>query len=301
MQWERRKTLKNRGAWLAARRIGASDVAKILGVSQWGTSWDVWCRLTGRGKAKEATAVQARGIRWEPIVMHLYGGEVAQPVRAAEPNAIWQGPESWATCTPDGYVEDDFAGWGCVEAKTDRVGLWGKSQTIERWAEGTEDIVRPDYALQCYWQAWVCDAPFVDLTVLLPFYELRTYRIVRDLETERVLIDTVGEWYARHVTTDTPPDIDASGACADYLAERFRDTTGQRRIATPDEAALAMAYHTAVEEKKHYEKERLRLRSELLQAIGSDAGIVFGPNHKARATVTRTLSGSVYPKVYLPK
>jgi predicted phage-related endonuclease len=277
-----------RSEWAKARRIGASDVAKILGVSPYGGPWDVWMRLHGRDTRGPMTDDQARGHLWEPTVIDLYRRSTGFDVRAVEGEPILiDGPEPWSTVSPDGFVLD--AGeTGLCEAKTDRFGgHWGESREVERWDHAAlEGVIRPDYALQCYAQMFGADVPFVDLVVLLPFYELRSYRLWRDPDVEAELVDTLGAWWRQHGEPGgAPPDIDGSRSCSTWLSERFR-APAEPRAATAREAELALRHAQLSAAIKQAEDERRLVGNELLASLdGAKAVDLSALAPKARATV----------------
>jgi hypothetical protein len=281
--------LDSRTAWERARRIGSSDVAKILRkpdgtpISPYGTEWDVWLRLTKRNRRQRREGqAQARGTRWEPIVLHLYAEETRRPVKRPPPFVLWDGPDSWATSSPDALTRDGSAR-GVVEAKTDvHVDDWGEPGIIERWGAGCERIVRPDYALQCYHLARGLGADYVDLAVLLPYYGLRVYRIVRDESVEAELVEVLGEWYRRHVEFDEPPAIDGSDACRAYIASRFKVALEDHRPGTWVEAAVAQRIQWATAAMKILETQLAVDRNWLLNSIGDAAGLVWGEDGERR-------------------
>jgi predicted phage-related endonuclease len=279
--------------WLAARRIGASDVAKILGVSSWGTGWDVWTRLTGQAPPRGPETVdQARGHLWEPVVIDLYGRQFGVDARPAPPGTLIEGPEDWCTISPDGFVFDEV-GVGLVEAKTDRVGgHWGESTEIERWTPEGEDLVRPDYALQCYAQMFGADVPFVDLVVLLPFYELRSFRLWRDPVVEAELVAELRGWWDRHVVGREAPDVDGSKACSAWVSERFRVPAPPRK-ATEDEVELAARIGALDRAAKSAKAERDELANRLLLSMDGAKSIdLSGLAPKAKAVVVAPSASS---------
>ncbi len=243
---------RDRASWLRGRRIGASSVASILGVSPFRGPWDVWLELRGEAKDRPANADQLRGHRWERRVLEDYELESGNRVSVPSRPSIWTGPNPWETATPDGFALDERNGLGVVEAKTDRIGKsWGESAELDRWEDGAELVVRPDYAIQCYWLARCTGAPWVDLAVLLPFYELRTFRLWSDPATEEALAAAVARWYRRHVEQGEEPDRDASEACRDHARARLT-ARGKRplRVATGELADLVEAFDAARRAKK---------------------------------------------------
>lgn len=276
---------RSRDGWLSRRRIGSSDVAKILGLSSFGTGFDVWTRLSGRARPRAPqTEDQTRGHEWERTALLAYGEqtETIREVLAPGPYDLHVGPEAWATATPDGYARDEFAGWGLVEAKTDRHagGKWGESGDVPEWNAAAAERVRPDYAVQVYHQLWVTGAPWCDLVVLGPFYDLRRYRIWRDPLVEEQLLEALREWVRRYLVEDVPPPLDGSDAATEYLSDRFRLSTAGTRPATVGEVHLATLYNAAGESIRVAESTRKQAAQLLLGAIGHGTGLTIGDTGK---------------------
>jgi putative phage-type endonuclease len=61
-------------AWLESRRkrIGASDVPIIMGVSEWATPYQLWLEKTGRSEPKGSNFAMERGLQAEPKIQELY-------------------------------------------------------------------------------------------------------------------------------------------------------------------------------------------------------------------------------------
>jgi predicted phage-related endonuclease len=281
MLWRTAIDCETERGWLARRRIGSSDIAKILGRSSFGTSWDVWRRLHGLATPRPATEAQTRGHAWERTCLVQYGESQPQITEVRAPGRwdLHQGPEPWATASPDGYAYDhELATWGLVEAKTDRnADHWGEPGIVARWDDEAAARVRSDYALQVYWQLWVVGAPWCDLAVLLPFYDLRVYRLVRDREVEAALVDTVGAWVQRHVVEGHEPLLDGSDAASSHLADRFfRSSASALRPASVAEAAIAYEYERAKVARDVAEQQRRHAAQMLVLAIGEGKGLTIG-------------------------
>lgn len=290
----------DRASWLAARGVGASDVAAILGIGGRAedephrTAWDVWARLTDQAGPPHETEAMARGRRWEPLVLGCYRGETGNRIEV-RPHMLGRHPtHKWATASPDALVLDGFEAGkvvGGVEAKTDASparAAWGDSTQIPRWDDQAARLVRPDYALQAYWQAWVCGFAFVDLCVLLPWYDFRVFRLHADFEVFAALEEQIGRWHRRHVVNGEPPSIDGSDACLDWLRDRFPGGEG-RRLATEDEAGMVRRYAALKAATRAAEDEVRDLRARLLDAAGNSDRIDLTDGPKPpRLTVIRS-------------
>lgn len=286
MNWSGARSYRSREAWLAARRLGSSDAAAILGVSSMRGPWDVFLDLQGRAPKPES-ADQARGKRWEIRVLEDYAYETGRRVLLLPGWTMWTKPDrNWSTSTPDALAEDGGE-LGLVEAKTDRrSSRWGPSTEIERWETGAELVVRPDYALQCYHQLWVTGAPWVDLAVMLPTYELRVYRLWPDPSVERELAEQLGAWWERHIVGGIAPDPDESDACRAAAAERIAVAGLKRppRPATKEEADLVLWLFHARRVHKANKAEDRRLTNLLASRLEpGDSGLDLRPHARGRA------------------
>lgn len=290
-----------REAWLAARagstagpRIGASEVASILGVAgAFKSAWDIWAEKTGALPAVAPTAAEARvlsrGQRWERMVLAEYGEtsglDVMEPGEAlGQPGAlvmVRHAAEEWATCSPDAVVLDPRYGQGYGEAKTDIAGEWAREDvTLERADAYREDIAPPAKIAQCYWQIEVSGVPFVDLVCLLPRYEVRVVRVMADPGYQREILDIVGEWRERHVIRGEAPPVDGSEACGRYLARRYPGRGKDTRAATPEEAAILRELADTKALRKELEEREDVLANQLHAALGDTYGVTLDSGAK---------------------
>lgn len=268
----------SREEWLRSRRIGASDVAAIVGKSPYRTAWDVWLRLTGQARPDHPTEAMVRGVKMEPRVLALYAEQTGLPCRRTPPFTTWvRDDRPFLSATPDALTLDGGRRGG-VEAKTDvHVAEYGEPCVIERWSPEAATVMRPVYALQSYSQLAVLEElAFVDLAVELPFWDLRVYRFERDRAVEEALVETVRAWYERHVVDREPPEIDASYECRGYLADAFRGGAKDLREGTEDELALARQIATADAQIKALKESRDLAANELMALVGEAGGLTFG-------------------------
>lgn len=270
-------TAASREEWLGHRRIGSSDVAKILSVSTWGTAWEVWRRLHGDPVPDIDDPDRLRGRRWERRVLEDYADTQQATVTLLEPHTTFLGPTEWASASPDALVLVGDRRVGGVEAKTDAMGerKWGEPCEIRGWEPGTESIVRLDYALQAYHQAWVADLEWVDLAVLLPRYELRVFRLYRDAAIEEDVVGRLQDWYDAHVIGGREPTIDTSDACRAWLVARMTKAT-EIREADPRQVIALDEFRKARRLRKEWEQREKQYSAYLLGEMPDVAGLRHG-------------------------
>lgn len=272
-----RRTFATRSEWLAARRIGSSDVAPILGLSTYRGPSDVYERLVVGTPDTGDSADAARGRLLEPRVLREWSRATGTALLPQEPHTLYIRDE-WASASPDALAADGRV----VEAKTDRFrDRWGEPLTIERWSPEAATVVRRDYYLQVSHQLYVLDRDVADLAVLLPgddpfLPELRIYTIRRDLEVEEALVGTLRAWWQDHVVARVPPPPDGTDAASRLLARQQRQ--GSRK-ATGPEVQLAAAYATARRNAADWEAHRKTLGQQLVNLAGDASRLELPRGH----------------------
>lgn len=123
------------------RRLGATDCAKLLGVSKYGNAGDVFNRIVLGIKTKVNKQMQ-RGTAYEPEVRRRYVEATGAQLQVfvARPLIVEHPAHHWATSSPDDITVD---------------GVLCEYKTTSRWAKGWSDGPPIDYTLQCQWSLWV--------------------------------------------------------------------------------------------------------------------------------------------------
>lgn len=296
-----------RGPWLAARRIGSSDVPRILTragrpLSPYGGPRDVQRRLLGEPiEDEDPDPDRVRGSKWEPVVIAAAQAETGRRIRRVAPHTLYDGPEPWVTVSPDSFVEDLEVGEvGIGELKTDARFRWGPSRVVERWDASLATEIREDHAYQAYYQAWALGMPWTELIVLLPFYDVRVYRLVRDPDLEAAMVSILAAWYDRHILAGEPCAPDQRDRDAS-LIERTRpmDARGSMsmRPATPSEAQLAQQLDLATQLRDHNEMWRRAMSLQLVEKIGRARGLMLDRDGRRRVHVVRRDGAVPYAQI----
>ena len=267
-------------------RLGASEVAAVLGLSPWRTPFGVWAAKCGGLESAAETPVTRGGHYLEAGLLRWLGDEVgAAAVVLGEPfdgPAVVHPGGRWphVSAHPDGYVLVAGA-WLCAEVKTAR-------QAAE-WGDGPDDV--PAH----YWLQAQVQATLAGLGVRLGAYlalreEFRVYALTPDPETLAEALDRAEDWWLRHVVGDLPPDIDGSDDARRWLLARHPVHRSPLRAATAVEAELVRALADAKEDRKGAEAEEARLSALVQAAIGDAEGIQLDGG---RATWKAQSSGRV--------
>jgi putative phage-type endonuclease len=240
--------------------IGGSDVAAILGISPWRTSWDVWAEKTGRldmAQRKTSAAADA-GNRCEPIVLDWAEERLG--------TSLWRNMRyeyaPWLQAQCDGIVT---ANGRPVEAKTA-----GGGALDPAWGEEGTDMVPDYYLVQTTVQMLCTGADMAHLAALLGGrgLEFRMYAIPFNAALGDAILGHCEAFWHRHVLADTPPP--ESGPSPEIA--RFVRRVPNKVVTIP--AAHMAAFVVARDEAKTWQ-ERLdnakkTIRADLLDA---EAGV----------------------------
>lgn len=133
--------------WLAWRNggIGSSDIAKIMGISPWGTGLDVYNEKAGISKEKKKTWAMNRGTNYEAEARDIFNANKVEELKFY-PDCFQRSDYPWARASFDGYNE--FRNY-ILEIKVPG------SKDFELAARGK---VPEYYNIQMQWQMFVADS-----------------------------------------------------------------------------------------------------------------------------------------------
>lgn len=268
-------TATERTAWLESRRngVGSSDVAKILGLSPWGTALDVYASKVDLCGDEAMTPPQEWGIRLEaPIagaVMDHYGWtlEKVPTVRHRD--------HDFLIASADRVNQDREV----VEIKTSRVGQgWGDPETAD---------VPEHYWVQVQHQLEVLEVDVAWVFVLVGGSDFRRYRVPRDRQYLDTVFDPLREFWDR-VERREPPDPDWSHPTTIAALNRLYVPQAGRSIDLDGECAvLADEYESLGQEIKFMEEARDGVKARLIHAVGeAERGILPDGRVVSRKQIT---------------
>lgn len=192
-------------------------------------------------------------MRWgtllEPVLASEYAREKGVTLKLFDKDSepLWH-PAGIVYAHLDGAVEsDDGTSW---------VGAWeGKTAGDDwDWKRGVPDY----YEVQCRSYLDVTGLPWIDLSVLFPRADFRTYRIEADPPYDRAITDVCRRYWTEHIEPRRPPPVDDSRGLEDHIARAFPRPTIPEPMVAPVEAEViagrllaiaALRRETTVEEK----------------------------------------------------
>ena len=197
--------------WLEARKRGVTgtDVGKIMGLSHWGTSYDVYADKMGLSLPIDDNEPMLWGRLLEPVILKEYADR--NDIEVIKPEGAIIGKEDWIIGSPDGICvtrPEGKWGWG-IEVKT---GAIRNPAGEKRWSKkGVKPIViSPDYEYQCRWYMMLCDLPKWELVALLNGNDFRTYTIMRDEKLEEEMYNKCKDFWFNNVLAKVPPPTSPS-------------------------------------------------------------------------------------------
>jgi len=255
-----------RNAWLEKRRTGiaVSDFSAILGLSPFKSPVQVYMDKIGLVEDREETLAMKLGRRLEPIIGELFTERTALQI---VPGEITQHPtHPLILGTPDFLVVDRPAG---MEAKTT---AWARE---DEWGEEMTDLVPMQYLIQCLGYLEITEREEWFLSLLVGgSRDFRIYRIPRNAEQQKRLIDFAENWWHQHVEKQVPPPLDATASSAAYLKRMFpRHVEGQIVPADEVTAELIATYAHEKEMLDALETRTDALKNQICGQIGDAEGI----------------------------
>lgn len=214
--------------WLAERQksIGASEIAAVLGVSEYQTPIDIWQLKTGRAKPFGGNQATKMGLLLEPIVKQLYEEETGQQITQSQ--VFIRHADKPLSATLDGVTATDRI----VEFKT-------AGPNAKGWDDDEIEGIPDPYYCQVQHQLLVAgNTGPVDLALLKCGVDFRIFTVARSESLQDKILEYSDRfWWC--VTHDTPPDWGRQNA--ETLAVRNPRCDGEITL-SPTVSALVALY-----------------------------------------------------------
>ena len=178
--------------------IGGSDIAKVMGLSRWGTPLSLWAEKTGKIPPKDLSNVEAveLGNDLEDFVANKFSQKTGKAVRRSP--KVYQHPQ-----------------YPYMVAHIDRL-ITGSDELLEcktcsffkkdEW-EGEE--IPQEYILQVMWYLGITGRRIGHIAVLIGGQSFKYKQIEFDSELFDKMVDAAKDFW-QHVQDDTPVDIVAT-------------------------------------------------------------------------------------------
>ena len=255
--------------WLEYRRkgIGGSDASVVCGINRYKSPVELWLDKTNQIPAEEAGEAAYWGTLLEDVVRSEFSKRTG--INVKQVHYILQSEEyPFMLANLDGVCEHPEFGTCGFEAKT------ASAYKASEWDDGIPD----EYQLQIQHYMAVTGYRGFYIAVLIGGNTFRWKFVERDEELISMLIELESDfWY--HVQDLTPPPLDGSKASAQFLAERFPNSTNKTQLKLPDSAAqLIEEYDSACEQLEVLNEQKQKAENQLKQMLGDHESASAG-NH----------------------
>ena len=178
--------------------IGGSDIAKVMGLSRWGTPLSLWAEKTGKIPPKDLSNIEAveLGNDLEDFVANKFSQKTGKAVRRSP--KVYQHPQY-----PYMVAHIDRLVTGTDELLECKTCSFFKK---DEW-EGEE--IPQEYILQVIWYLGITGRKIGYIAVLIGGQSFKYKKIEFDSELFNKMVDTAKDFW-QHVQDDTPVDIVAT-------------------------------------------------------------------------------------------
>ena len=249
----------SRQEWLQWRNkgIGGSDASIICGINKYKSPVELWMDKTGMAEPVEAGEAAYWGTMIEPLIRDEFTRRTG--LRVSIEKSMFQHPDyPFMLANVDGIVNDDTFGDCIFEAKT---------SSIFRQNEW-DDSIPEEYQLQVQHYMAVTGLKGAYVAVLMGGNQYKYQFIPRDEELIQVLIKLENLFW-QFVQTKTPPPMDGSKSCSDFLSRFYPDSKPTSSISLPEEALTLIKQYEEYEAK---EKEVALIKEEAANKLKNMLG-----------------------------
>jgi len=261
--------------WLKLRTtgIGGSDAAKILGVSGFSTSRDLYYDKVGENKPdikKNWIALEV-GHRLEELVVQIFMEKNPGWFPYADRRMFRSAEYPFMLADVDFFVRDPNTGKvGIVECKTTN-----SITLLEKWGISLENKVPVDYELQVRHYMAVMNLDFAIIICLAGNNEqgYRQRLVTRDLSIEKSLIEAEKRFWEENVLKRIPPALDNQKASVlDTVVNHYGLLSAETEDDTVDLSDSVKdfeKYLSLEEERSALEKQAKELKKQEEEIVAS--------------------------------
>ncbi len=247
--------------------IGGSEIGALLGMDPFAGPLDVWLRKV-EGFAPVVNTDMERGTFLEQGVADWYAHRIGLSLINLN-DTLRHKSRPLMLATPDRLALIDSA-HRLISIKCPR-------RAGDSWGDHGSQLVPERAVLQLQQEDAVLTsigfvvAPVFHLAALVEG-DLRIYEVERDLELQAWLMNAGEAWWAKHVTTKTPPPLDGSDGANEWLKRRFKHSKPLAPAGIDGELLLLELQAREAEEDKAA-KAAEAVRQRLKERIGEAAGL----------------------------
>ncbi len=235
--------------------IGGIDAPVIvLPNPRWKTKYQLWLEKTGRAEPKDISEKPEVefGDMQEEIIRKKFNKDTGYNVIKPE-KKIMHPKYNFIGAHFDGLGIDENGNQFVFEAKTSRYGKGWENDTIP-----------PDYQIQVAHYLMVANAPYAFLALLISGCDYHCYKIYRDYELEKIILEKEIDFWENNILKDIPPELTT---VEDYNHIERKKTVIE---ADPETKLIIDKYREIQEAIKKLEEQKEELKLEIIKAMGDN-------------------------------
>jgi putative phage-type endonuclease len=288
-------TVNDRDNWLAERRtgLGGSDIAKVFGLSKWGTEVDVWLDKKGLAADKPESEAMMLGTALEPYVANRFSKEVEKGLIEYQPMIHGDGENSFALGNLDRIVVEPMqdvndmlrklssGDLSCIESI-----LECKTATrMDDWHDEFGNFIVPEY-YRCQVLHYLGLVPSAKRIYVAVYYTGLTKGfewgvIERDDSLISKMFAVEREWWNKHIVGNEMPDANNKAEVVELFPASVEDST---KAVTKDIALAITRYNDAKDRYNKAEVEKEAAEDEIALFLGEKEAIVSEDGKMVYAT-----------------
>lgn len=248
---------KTRREWLAERHklLGASDVAGVLGRSDYTSPYGVWYHKTSEPDLDDDQDIRLRvGHALEPLTASLFTEATGIATHDPGDFTLYRSKRwPWLGCTLDRHTIDGTP----VELKT----------AMYDAAKAWKTAIPLAYQIQLQVQMAVTGAATSYIAVLCNCDTLRWHECKRHEPMIRAIVKRTGDFWRDHVEANVAPRTDGTTATSDALASRYPSGDGFAELPA-DFDKLGPLYDRLNARAKRAEKAKKTIANRVKEKLG---------------------------------
>ncbi|MDY0218958.1 MAG: YqaJ viral recombinase family protein [Candidatus Cloacimonas acidaminovorans] len=236
--------------------IGGTDVASIvLPRPKWKTKLALWMEKTGKVIPPDIS--EKPEIEWgtllEEVIRKKFIADTGYPVEKPQEPLVHP-LYDYMQGHPDGIGVDENGNKFIFEAKTSRYGAG--------WEDGN---IPEEYQLQVAYYMMLADVPYSFIAILIGGNDYRCFKIARDYELEKIIIEKIVDFWENNILKDVAPELTAIDDFNLTLTEQVPDVIeGNHEI-----DMLVNVYKDLQDKEKDISKEKEDVKLKILEYMGN--------------------------------
>jgi predicted phage-related endonuclease len=238
--------------------MGSSDSPAILGLSRWSDPVRVYWSKVAEQEVAAPTEAQSMGNLLEGAMVDWMADRLGVAVRR---NQFRVGPCGLLASHVDAIAEGGVG----IECKL----VLDRERADEFGSNGSDEIPHAE-RVQCQHHMYAAglSAVYLPIWVFCGFFDARWYRVERDDELIRMIVEADTEFWRRHVVPRVPPE----GAPPPLDLVRFRSRVAGKQIeVSADDAAIVAAWWDGVRQERLQAEKAEELAKAAALAVLGDA------------------------------